>query len=109
MTLLDRFGVVATAVETALLPDLQIINPKTTRVHFLMGHPLYCLRELEKLLKPVASQYTRFPLIAVFEDIPQEYIGKGLSTVAPKVIIANPTKKAYSRAEREAKNFAPIL
>lgn len=109
MTLLDRYGTVATAVETALLPQFKIINPKTQRVHFQMGHPLYVLRELVKLLKPLSAQYTRFPLIAVFEDVTQEYIGKGLSQITPKVIFCNPTKKEYSRAEREAKNFAPIL
>lgn len=109
MTLIDRFERVSDAVETALLAQFKIINPKTQRIHFQMGHPLYVLRELTKLLKPLSAQYTRFPLIAVFEDIPQEYIGKGLSTVTPKVIIANPTKKEYSRAEREAYNFAPIL
>lgn len=109
ITLKDRFGNAAAAVEAELLASLQVVNPKITRIHFQYGHPLTVLRELTKLTKPLDAQYTRFPLIAVFEDIVPQGIGKGLSVITPKVIIANPTKKEYSREDREQLNFGPIL
>lgn len=109
LTLWERFQPVAEAIEAELLTYLQTVDPTIERLHFELGHPQAIIKSLMALNTPQSYQYQKYPLLAVFEDVPERALAPGLSVITPRIIIANQTRPEYTRQERDAKNFKPIL
>lgn len=108
-TLRERFRLIATATEAAILPYLQTIDPTIQQLHFEYGHPLTIINKLQAMNNPQSYQFMKYPLLAVFEDVPERGIVDDISTISPRIIIANQTRPEYTREERDTTNFKPIL
>jgi hypothetical protein len=108
-TIRESFQLVVQNTQTNILPHLQTVDPKITRVHFQFGHVMDIVNRLKELEQPQYLQYTKYPLIAVLEDFPQRDVVEGLSVITPKILILNFTKPEYTREQRDTENFIPIL
>lgn len=108
-TLRERFLSVVQATETNVLSYLQDQDSTIQRLHFQFGHPKMVIEELKKLQQPQANQYKKYPLIAVFEDVPERPVASNVATISPRIVIAWQTKQEYTREQRDELSFKPIL
>lgn len=109
--IVDDFRTIVQAVSVKLLPDLKLIDPMITGVHYSHGHPKEILEELVNLSKGMQSKFNRFPLIALFQDFP-ERMGAApgfYADVDLHLIIAMGTDQNYTAGDRYLKNFKPVL
>lgn len=108
-TLRERFQYIVTATETNILDYLQSVDSTIQRIHYQFGHPKMVIEELIKLHKPQANQYKKYPLIAVFEDVPERPVASNVATISPRIVIAWQTQQGYTREQRDELSFKPIL
>ena len=101
---------VVSNVSDELLATLQLIDPLIEGVHFMYGHYNDIRERLTTMNKTETYATRRFPLIALFEDY-RVRVGKtGLTGIGNlKIIILYPTKKDYTREQRESITFQPVL
>lgn len=81
-----------------------------TGVNFLWGHPLEIANTLLEYTKHKDKKFEKFPLIALYTDINVQ-VGKygDYDGVNLTIIIANATNQKLTSAQREVRNFIPIL
>lgn len=90
-----------------LLPD---IKGCIRGVTFLWGHPIEVVKTLQDYTNHEDLRYEKFPLIALFTDIPvSKYKYGDYDGVSLRIIIANGTLPTYDSPTREDKNFIPVL
>ena len=68
----DLFRDIVAAVSSKLSPLLQEYDPVITGVHYLHGHPMEIIETLADYSKGSTTKYDRFPLIALFQDFPEQ-------------------------------------
>jgi hypothetical protein len=109
--IVDDFRDIVLAVSEALTTELKLINSQMTGVHYLHGHPKEILQSLVELSKGPVSKFSRFPLIALFQDFPERMgAAAGYYTDADlHLIIAMGTEQNYTAGDRYLKNFKPVL
>jgi len=102
---------VVTKVSTALLAQLQVIDPAITAVHYQHGHPKEIIETLMQKDKSETYQFRKYPLIALFQDFPEAHnLQIGIDNEATlHLVIVNSTRPDYKAGERYVKNFKPIL
>ena len=86
---------------------VQSMKDRGYNVFYEHGHAKEIVNTLSKKSKGTA-QYTKFPLIALFQDI-EETKNSGYVEASLNIIIANATRPEYRAAERYTNNFEPIL
>ena len=102
---------IVAAVSTKLLAVLQAFDPEITGVHYLYGHPLEIIETLTARDKVEAYAYQKYPLIALFQDLPEDK-GREIGVdgeITLHMIIARGTTPSFRAPERYDKNFIPVL
>lgn len=104
-------SVVDMQFQARIMPNLtDEVKGCMTGVHFLWGHPLEIVETLQGYTAHDTLKYEKFPLIALYTDIPVDKQGAGDYDVAVlRIIIANSTERNLTSPERENINFLPIL
>ncbi len=94
-----------------ILPNLDAeIKGCAQLVQFMYGHPLEIVTKLQQYTQDEQLRFEKYPLIALFTDIPivtgkyGDYDGTLL-----EIIICNTTISTRTSEERRQKNFIPIL
>lgn len=100
MTIYDLFGLIVADVEEQLNIDIS----------YMWGHPIEVSEILEQLSKMPTKAAKKYPLIALFTDVPE---AKGNARIEAEIklhlIIAVNTLQSYSSSQRLEKNFTPTL
>ena len=108
----DEFGPIVSAVSTALLPQLQLVNPRITGVHYEFGHPLEIIETLTEKQSGTTQAFNRYPLVALFLDIDPVDRGGQVGIYAEYTLhmaIIHATEPNYKALQRKEKVFKPIL
>lgn len=108
----DQISSVVEKVSLKLTNQLKEIDSKITGVHYQHGHPLEIVTTLTQLGQGTTSKTDRFPLVALFQDFPEDKAQNGLgyyADVTLHLIIAMGTDQNYKAAQRYEKNFKPFL
>lgn len=107
----DLMRDVVANVSDALTASLQQIDPKITGVHYEHGHPKEIIQKLNEKNKVDAFKFKRFPLVALFQDFPEQRMTEpGLEyEVTLHMIIARVTDANYDATKRYDENFKPFL
>lgn len=101
---------VVARVSTELLQQLQQVDPLIEGVRFDYGHYNDIRERLTTLNATTGNATKRFPLIALFEDYRVKKGKTGTSGVTNlKMIIVFPSKKDYTRDQRQTIVFEPVL
>lgn len=97
----DQFTVIVADVAAKLAIDIK----------YIWGHPLEVSDQLDQLAKMPTKAAKKYPLIALFTDIPESTGSDGSVTAEVKLhlIIAVNTKPHYTAVERATLNFKPTL
>lgn len=105
----ELIGNVVAATSTALLTELQAVDPKITQIWYEYGHYPDIRERLIARSKAAPANY-RYPLIALFEDFRIRKSQIGIFGIAEmKLIILYSSKKDITREQREQDVFRPIL
>lgn len=109
--IVDEVGTIVGAVSAALLTYLKTIDPAITAVHYQYGHPKEIIETLMQKDKSTTLQFTKYPLVALFQDFPERHTGQvGFdSEVSLHIVIVQSTTANYKADERYTRNFKPIL
>lgn len=109
--IVDIFGSVVEAVSTALTPTLKEYDSAITGVHYLHGHPVEIIETLTQRDKSTKFQFDKYPLVALFQDFPENHNGQlGIDNEATlHIVIAYSSLATYKSPERYAKKFKPVL
>lgn len=103
----DILRTVVTRAGVKLLTKLQAVDPKVTGIHFEYGH----YNDIQSRLQQYSMEHKMiYPLFCLFEDFGIARGSEGLDGT-PKLtaIILWPSKPEYTREQREAKSFVPVL
>jgi len=111
IVLVDLFRTITKSVSEKLTAQLKLVDPLIDGVHYKHGHPLEILEILDELAKGITTKTSRYPLIGLFQDIPESIdVQEGFyGDVSFHLIIARPTDPNYRAAKRYEVNFKPIL
>jgi len=107
----DVFREIVEKVSAEMLTELQVLDAKITGVHYEHGHPLEIIETLAQKDTTGAHRFSKYPLIALFQDFPETITDKtGLqSEVNLHIIIAKATLPTYKANERYENNLKPYL
>jgi hypothetical protein len=104
----DLIGKAVEKTSAKLLLQLQAVDPKITGIYYQYGHYNDVRERLIAQGKTAKDQ--RYPLVVLFEDFKLNNRVLGLTGIADvKIIILHTTSKDYTREQREARVFKPIL
>jgi hypothetical protein len=79
-------------------------------LYYLYGHPVEIVQRLQEMSNSKTSKQKKFPLIALFTDIPINVENEGFQGKAIlHIIIATTTEPNYTAPQRLEKTFKPIL
>jgi hypothetical protein len=106
----DIIGEVVAEVNTRILAQLQVAEPKIKTIQYLYGHPQEIIETLRQESQSPTLKFKKFPCIMLFQDITEKY-GKpyALDLNSLHIVIATSTMPTYKASERYAKTFRPIL
>ncbi len=76
--------------------------------YYEFGHPLEIVNTLSKKDRAEVYSYQKYPLIALFQDFPEEVTAVGVE-VSLSLLIINITKPGYVASDRYTYNFEPVL
>ena len=108
--LVDIIGSVVERVSAKLTPQLRIVDDLITGVHYQHGHPKEIIENIAELGKTPSKKTSRFPMIALFQDFPEDMLGNGFyADINLHIIIARATVPTYKADKRYDVNFKPIL
>jgi len=109
--IVDEIETIVGAVSAALLTYLQGIDSAITAVHYQHGHPKEIIETLMQKDKSTTLQFTKYPLIALFQDFPEAHNQQlGIDNEATlHIVIVQSTLATYKANERYTRNFKPIL
>ncbi|MDX1938456.1 MAG: hypothetical protein SFU21_15150 [Flavihumibacter sp.] len=110
----DLFAEIVTKTSEAVMPVIKpYLPPLVNKLNYMHGHPVEIITRLQNKDKTgnVQLQNERYPLIALFQDLPERPITADGSIVEVElqIIIANLTKNTYTAPERYQLNFNPVL
>jgi hypothetical protein len=104
------FDEIVKRVEGRLILPFQKLDSNITGIHFEHGHPLEIIETLKQKDKSQSYRFQKYPLVALFQDFPENNVGAGFeSEVNLHLIIAKGTKNTYKAKERYEHNFTPFL
>lgn len=106
----DVFADVVNIVSSRLTATLQAVNPKITGVHYEYGTGYEIIETLMQRTK--TRPFDKYPIVCLFLDVREvfnEDIGIYSRVPDLRIAIANGTNVNYKAAERDIKNFKPIL
>lgn len=93
-----------------LLQSLQEYDTNITGIHYQHGHPLEIIETLEQQTQGTTQKFKRFPLVALFQDFPEEKGRSGFdSETTLHILICYGTKNTYKATQRYEKTFKPVL
>lgn len=95
--------------EQTLLQKLQEYDQYITGVHYEHGHPLEITETLLKQSKSISKKFSRFPLVALFQDFPEAKGSAFDSEVTLHILICYGTSNKYKASTRYDKTFRPVL
>lgn len=98
-------------VRTAKLAELQAYDSTIETIAYMHGNMKEIVANLAEYTNNPAYKTKKFPIFILVEDIRINRANSDFYGVTDgmSIIIANHTKAEYKSAEREAKNFVPIL
>lgn len=97
------------AVQTAVLPQLQIYDSLITGVHFEHGHYLEIAKALQLKALGTDSKFEKWPLIGLFRDFPEKNVVGMYSDITVTIVIAKSSDPNWTSDQREANSFIPVL
>lgn len=100
-----------------IVDELQVIvdrlnakNPIDQEVFYMYGHPKEIAARLQELTNGITTGEKKYPLIALFTDIPIEKGTTNKEGIAKlNLIIATLTEPELTAPERQERNFVPVL
>lgn len=102
--IVDEMAIVVDRVSTKLSQKLG--GP----VFYMYGHPVEIVQRLQVMTNSPTLQNKKYPLIALFTDIPIDVSEVGIyGTATMQMVIATITQSNYQAEERTEKSFKPIL
>ena len=109
--IVDIIGSIVAKTSESVLPLLQqlSIQPTITGVHYLYGHHNEIKRRLIEKSNSNATKYTRYPLIALFQDFTEKHDGSGVVTANLQLIIGYHSTATKYMEDRYVHIFKPIL
>lgn len=107
--IVDLIGEVVTKTSSALIDKLQVVDETITGVHYLYGHHNDIKTRLIEKTKSNEYKYSRYPLIALFQDFTESHDGTGVFKVKLQMIIGFHSSKDFYTDDRYLKVFKPIL
>jgi hypothetical protein len=110
-TILNVYNVDNYIEPTSVVVDMFTNILNTLGYNFLYGHPVDVLQALVDLDKDPVLSATRYPVICLFQDLPEAnnaQVGINFSANL-HFIIATSTEASYRAPERYEKSFKPIL
>jgi hypothetical protein len=98
-------------VRAKLLPDLQAADPDIETVHFEHGPWDEIIETLQQYDKSETLRYSKYPLIALVHDFPEERGNAGgkYGEANLMIVIAHHTNQDYKSAERYTESYLPVL
>lgn len=106
----DEINTVVDRVSAELTPKLALLDTAITGVHYSHGHPMEIIQTLREKDQSKTFKFKRYPLIALFQDFPEDHSQIGFQAeVTLHLIIARMTNPEYKAHDRYAKNFKPFL
>lgn len=96
-------------VSLQLTPKLSLIENTITGVHYLYGHHNDIKKRLIEKTESNETKYTRYPLVALFQDFTETFDGSGKLKVKLQLIIGYHTEATAYMEDRYNKVFKPIL
>lgn len=109
--IVDLFKEIVSNVSAKLTSELKLYDNMITGIHYQHGHPIEVVNSIVELSKGVTTKFDRFPVVALFQDFPEE-MGQAPGFYADgefHLIIARGTDPNYKASERYEKNFRPVL
>lgn len=106
------FEGVVQRVNLNLAGKLPSLAPSTGEIQYMHGHPLEIIQTLQQKDKGEVGRFEKYPLIALFQDFPEDSIATNIGIdeeATLHFIIAKGTKKDYKANERYEHNFIPFL
>jgi hypothetical protein len=106
------FREVVERINLVLMEKRPDILSSAGTVQYMHGHPLEIINRLKQKDKGQSARFNKYPLIALFQDFPEESTANnvGIETEATlHFIIAKGTKREYIASERYEYNFVPFL
>lgn len=107
--IVDLIGEVVDKVSIVLTEQLQLIDSTITGVHYEYGHHNDIKRKLIEKTKSNEYKFSRYPLIALFQDFPETWDKNGVCSVKLQLIIGFHSTKDFYSDDRYLKVFKPIL
>jgi hypothetical protein len=105
----QQFKYLVSNVETKLLAQLQVFNPKICCVNYQYGRLTEIIQTLQIWSQNQIRQYKLFPLIALAEDFTVINNNSPYASCRLNILIAYPTDINYQSADRQTNTFLPIL
>lgn len=108
----EAFENAVTATNTQLITTLQAYDSTIQQIRYTHGNWFEVMANLREWEQNETEKYKRFPLVALIEDISiqrGQNAGEYGRFSNVTLVIANLTNPAFKSADRETKNFAPIL
>ncbi len=78
-------------------------------VYYMFGHPLEIVTRLQQLSQSTTQKDKKYPLVALFTDIPVVHKPGFYGEAKMNIIIATLTKPEFTAPQRLQNNFKPIL
>jgi hypothetical protein len=106
--IVDIFRDIVAATSTALLTQLQAVDPLITGIRYEYGH----YNDIRERILAYSKTGTKavYPLVALFEDFRISHKQPGITGIANlKLIIVHSSKKDVTRVQRETNVFRPVL
>lgn len=109
--IVDEVKNLVAKVSAKLTPALVALDPAITGVHFEHGHIAEIVETLRQKNKVEEERYTKYPLVALVQDFPEDVTGAAGIQAEPvlRLLIVNQSEPSYKASERLALNFKPIL
>jgi len=108
--MVDVWRAIVARTSTRVLPELVLVNPKITAVHYDYGHYPDVREKLKQGIKNPTAMTEKYPLIVLFEDFKMDKRKIGVQGVANMIVmILYTSKKEYTRQQREDLVFKPII
>lgn len=107
--IVDIFRDAVQKVSDKLTLKLQEEDQYITGVHFEHGHPKEIIETLLQQSKSTSKKFSRFPLVALFQDFPESKGSAFDSEVTLHILICYGTSNTYKAAQRYDKTFRPVL
>lgn len=89
--------------------EYDTVNDPVEKPYYLYGHPLEIFNILSEKSKSETFKYSKYPLIALYQDFEETVDNHGIVVSNPTIVIMTETSREYKSPNRYTNTFTPIL